>query len=288
MVRQKSAPNFLPERDRCSQTWSLTGTENVNFEEQVLNLIEFSRVHAVELNLNSQSNSKRKRGVIDDEDDHGFPKQIKKSSNYLENLCCENDAALSAACIVKIAITSIDQLGESETLTINLRSRSFRFIELEEEKKQKLETILNKSKFPILLFYDFAEDYYVAQGEIGSDKELSLKFRLSEPLYTDVNLLSAVSFLTKTKNIFISLTLSLEADMNQTLLVTEYVNERCAVDYGLPRSPGFIFDPNYIVKKGKIRDSWQMFWKDVFSDSGSGCFDDIYGKILPKISKLKF
>ncbi|XP_063711209.1 E3 ubiquitin-protein ligase SHPRH-like isoform X2 [Symsagittifera roscoffensis] len=64
--------------------------------------------------------------------------------------------------------------------------------------------------------------------------------------------------------------------MNQTLLVTEYVNERCAVDYGLPRSPGFIFDPNYIVKKGKIRDSWQMFWKDVFSDSGSGCFDDIY------------
>ena len=195
---------------------------------------------------------------------------------------------MSAACIVKIAITSIDQLGESETLTINLRSRSFRFIELEEEKKQKLETILNKSKFPILLFYDFAEDYYVAQGEIGSDKELSLKFRLSEPLYTDVNLLSAVSFLTKTKNIFISLTLSLEADMNQTLLVTEYVNERCAVDYGLPRSPGFIFDPNYIVKKGKIRDSWQMFWKDVFSDSGSGCFDDIYGKILPKISKLKF
>ena len=76
MVRQKSAPNFLPERDRCSQTWSLTGTENVNFEEQVLNLIEFSRVHAVELNLNSQSNSKRKRGVIDDEDDHGFPKQM--------------------------------------------------------------------------------------------------------------------------------------------------------------------------------------------------------------------
>ena len=278
MVRLKSSPRPLTVTQQQNQTWSLTGTESFQFEEQILKLIEFSRVNAAEEPTTPEKSSSRKRGHGKDENTKQEPRAemvFKEGSSYVERLCDASEASLDAACIVKLKFSSSQSLKNCNYPVIKLRTRSFQIVS-EKSVSESLRNLLFHSTGCLDLYYDFAENKYVLvrnDGNFASGRK-SVKFSFAQECYADFEVLSAVSFLSRKKSIFLTMQFSDDELNSDELWVTEYLNGSLALDFG-SIGDSFIYDPQYLMKRAISARYMEKFLQHVFWNRRSSEQDNL-------------
>ena len=278
MVRLKSSPRPLTVTQQQNQTWSLTGTESFQFEEQILKLIEFSRVNAAEEPTTPEKSSNRKRGHGKDENTKQEPRAemvFKEGSSYVERLCDASEASLDAACIVKLKFSSSQSLKNCNYPVIKLRTRSFQIVS-EKSVSESLRNLLFHSTGCLDLYYDFAENKYVLvrnDGNFASGRN-SVKFSFAQECYADFEVLSAVSFLSRKKSIFLTVQFSDDELNSDELWVTEYLNGSLAFDFG-SIGDSFIYDPQYLMKRAISARYMEKFLQHVFWNQRSSEQDNL-------------